>query len=62
MIERYLNLFFWEFDQITMIFDMLPGHDITGAAEVTAFKAMTYDLLEQNGTIPRNEWRKQRKA
>ncbi len=41
---------------------MLPGHDITGAAEVTAFKAMTYDLLEQNGTIPRNEWRKQRKA
>jgi hypothetical protein len=57
-IERYLNLFFWEFERTTMMFDMLPGHDITGPAEVTAFKARTYDVFDENGTIPHNEWRK----
>ena len=62
MIERYLNLFFWEFEQTTMMFDMIPGGDIASTVEVTAFKAMTYDLFEKNGTIPHNEWRKQRKA
>jgi hypothetical protein len=58
MIESYLNLFFWEFEQTTMIFDMLPGKDITGAAELSAIKAHVYDLLERTGTIPHGEWRK----
>jgi NTP pyrophosphatase (non-canonical NTP hydrolase) len=62
MIESYLNLFFWEFEQTTMMFDMLPGRDITGAAEVSAIKAHVYDLLERNGTIPHGEWRKHWKA
>jgi len=61
MIERFLNLFFWEFERLTMRFDMLRGHEITSGAEVTAFKALTYDLFEQSGTIPHNEWRKQHK-
>jgi hypothetical protein len=62
MIEKCLNLFFWEFERSTMMFDTLPGYGMTGAAEVSAFKALTYDLFEQNGTIPHNEWRKQRKV
>ena len=62
MIESYLNLFFWEFEQTTMMFDMVPGRDITGAAEVSAIKAHVYDLLERNGTIPHGEWRKYWKA
>ena len=41
---------------------MLPGRDITGAAEVSAIKAHVYDLLEGNGTIPHSEWRKHWKA
>jgi AbiU2 len=62
MIESYLNLFFSEFEQTTMMFDMLPGQDITGAAEVSAIKAHVYDLLERNGTIPHGEWRRHWKA
>jgi len=59
MIEDYLNLFFWEFEQTTMVFKMLSTDNITGKAEVTAIKAHVYDLLEQNGAIPRSEWRRQ---
>jgi AbiU2 len=62
MIEAYLNLFFQEFEQTTMRFDLLSGHDITGAAEVSAFKAYTYDILEGDGIIPHLEWRKHSKA
>jgi hypothetical protein len=58
MIEKYLNLFFWEFERTTMSFDMIVTDNITGKAEVTAIKAQVYDLLEQNGTIPRSEWRR----
>ena len=57
-IERYLNLFFWEFEQTTMMFDMLSVHEITGKAEVTALKARAYDLLREKGTIPPGEWRR----
>jgi len=46
MTEGFLNLFFWEFEQSTMLFDMLPGHEITGAAEVSALKAHAYEILE----------------
>lgn len=58
MIEKFLNLFFGEFEQTTMLFDILPGYDITGAAEVTVLKAQAYDVLERNGTIPHLEWRR----
>jgi hypothetical protein len=58
MLEKYLNLFFWEFQQTTMLFDMLPAHDITRVAEATAMKAKAYDALEDGGAIPRNDWRK----
>jgi len=59
MLEDYLNLFFWEFEQTTMIFKMLSTDSTTGKAEVTAIKAYVYDALEENGTIPRSEWRRQ---
>jgi AbiU2 len=59
VIEDYLNLFFWEFEQKTMVFRMLSTDNITGKAEMTAMKAHVYDLLEQNGTIPRAEWLRQ---
>jgi len=62
MIESYLNLFFLEFEQTTMMFDILRGQDVTGAAEVSAIKAHVYDLLESNGTIPQGEWRRHWKA
>lgn len=58
-IEGYLNLFFWEFEQTTMMFGMLSVHEITGIAEVTSLKARTYDVLQQSGIIPPGEWRRQ---
>ena len=57
-IERYLNLFFVEFEQTTMAFKMLSAHEITNRVEVTARKARAYDWLEQNKTIPHGEWRR----
>ncbi len=58
-IERYLNLFFCEFEQTTMMFGMLSAHEITGKAEVTALKARAYDVLQKDGVIPPGEWRRQ---
>ena len=55
LIEEYLNLFLWEFEQTTMFFD-LGVCDITDAAEKTALKAQAYDKLEESGTIPPGQW------
>jgi len=57
-IERYLNLFFWEFEQTTMMFDMMSAQEITGKAEVAVLKARAYDLLVETGTIAAGEWRR----
>jgi hypothetical protein len=57
LIEAFLNLFFWEFERTTMLFDS-SAHDITGQAEVTVYKARAYDLLEAEGRIPKLEWRR----
>jgi hypothetical protein len=57
-IEGYLNLFFSEFDQMPMRFEMLSAHEITGKAEIAALKARAYDILSENGTIPRGQWRR----
>jgi AbiU2 len=57
-IERYLNLFFWEFEQTTMMFDMLSAHEITGKAEVTVLKARACDVLRKRGIIDESEWRR----
>ena len=57
-IEAFLNLFYWEFEGTTMLFDTLPAQKITGNAEVTTYKARAYDLLEAEGVIPKLEWRK----
>lgn len=57
-IERYLNLFFWEFEQTTMLFDMLSAQEITGKAEISALKARAYDILREKGTIAPGEWRR----
>jgi AbiU2 len=62
MIESYLNLFFREFQQTTMRFDLISGQDITGVAEVSALKAHAYDMFERDGTIPKHEWRKRGKT
>jgi hypothetical protein len=62
MIEQYLNLFFWEFEQTTMTFDMVSSHEITGKAEITALKAHAYDNLTRSGTIAHSEWRRQWKT
>lgn len=58
-LEEYLNLFAWEFEQSTTFFNMLPGVDITGRAEMTAFKARVYDRLAKEGKISAMEWRPQ---
>jgi hypothetical protein len=60
LIEEYLNHFFWEFEQTTMMFHMQSAHDITGKAEIAVLKAHAYDILEKSGTIPHGEWRRQR--
>jgi hypothetical protein len=57
-IEKFLNLFYWEFEETTVLFDGLPICDITGHAEVTMYKAQAYDLLEAEGVIPKLEWRR----
>jgi hypothetical protein len=57
-IESFLNLFYWEFEKTTMLFDSLPARDITDAAEATTYKARAYDALEAEGTIPKLEWRR----
>ena len=55
LIEEYLKLFYWEFEQTTMYFD-LAVYDITDAAEKTVLKARAYDVLASNGTIPPHRW------
>jgi hypothetical protein len=57
-MERFLNLFYGEFEKTTMRFDFCQARDITGAAEVTTYKARAYDALEAEGTIPKSEWRR----
>jgi hypothetical protein len=61
IIEEYLNLFYWEFGQTTMLFDTLSPHEIVALAEITAFKAKAYDELEGEGLIPKSEWRRRLK-
>ncbi len=60
-IESFLNLFNWQFEGTTMLFNTLPARDITGAAEDTTYKARAYDLLEAEGVIPKLEWRRRAK-
>jgi len=57
-IEAFLNLFYWEFGEITMDFNALLAYDITEKAEVTTYKARAYDLLEAEGVIPKWEWKR----
>jgi len=57
-IEAFLNLFCWEFEGTTIFFDTLSAHQITGEAEATIYKARAYDLLEAEGRIPYDEWRR----
>ena len=55
-IEAFLNLYFWEFERTTMLFDALSTSEVTSPAEVTVYKAQAYDLLESEGKIPKLEW------
>jgi hypothetical protein len=57
-IESFLNMFYVEFAETSMLFDALSSRQITHPAEVTCYKALTYDLLEKEGAIPHNEWKK----
>jgi len=57
-IESFLNLFYWEFEKTTMLFDSLPARDITDPAVATTYKARAYDALEAEGAIPTLEWRR----
>jgi AbiU2 len=59
MFENVLNLFFWEFERMTTRFDLMQNRQVTNAAEVSVLKALAYDILESEGRIPHNEWRKQ---
>jgi hypothetical protein len=56
-IEEFLNLFCWEFENMTLLFTGSPL-EITGQAEETIYKAHAYDLLEAEGAIPKLEWRR----
>ena len=58
-IETFLNLFHWEFENgATMFFDARSIYGITGQAVETIYKAQAYDLLEAEGVIPKEEWRR----
>jgi hypothetical protein len=61
LIEKHLNLFFWEFEETTMLFDLLPPDQIVGRAVETVLKARAYDMLEAEGRIPKFEWRRMSK-
>ena len=57
-IESFLNIFYEEFAQTSILFDAFSSRQITHPAEVTCYKALAYDLLENEGTLPKNEWKK----
>ncbi|MCX6909610.1 MAG: hypothetical protein NTY01_16415 [Verrucomicrobia bacterium] len=61
-IETFLNLFYWEFEKTTLLFDSHSPYEITGQAEETIYKAQAYDLLEAEGAIPKLEWRRRAEA
>jgi hypothetical protein len=52
-IEKYLNLFFWQFEKTAMMFAMLSAHQIVGKAKIATLKAHAYHLLSQTGIFPR---------
>ena len=56
-IEAFLNVFSREFDDTTIRYDFISGHEITSKAESTVYKAHTYDIYESEGKIPKLEWR-----
>jgi len=56
-MEAFLNLFLWEFEHTTMFFVTRDAGEITGLAEATVFKALTYDELASSGTIRESEWK-----
>ena len=58
LMEEFLNVFYWQFERTTMIFDCLSPYDLSDRMETTVYKAEAYDALEQEGVIPRMEWRK----
>jgi hypothetical protein len=57
-IESFLNIFSKKFANTSILFDAFSSRQITHKAEVTSYKALTYDLLEAEGVIARNEWKK----
>ena len=57
-MEAFLNLFHWEFEKTTTLFDSISPRDIIDASETTAYKAKAYDSLEAEGVIPRGEWQR----
>jgi len=59
-IEAFLNLFYREFGDTSIDFDLVEANDITDDAEVTTDKARAYDLLESEGVIPKLEWQRRR--
>ena len=54
-IEKFLNLFYAEFEDTTMLFDLCV-HDITGPAERSVCEAKAYALLEKAGRIRKGTW------
>ena len=57
-IESFLNIFSKKFAKRSILFDTFSSRPITHKAEVTSYKALTYDLLEAEGVIPKHEWKK----
>jgi hypothetical protein len=57
-MEAFLNLFHWEFEKTTMLFEGLAPFDITSTAETTAYKSKAYDFLESEGVVAHGEWRR----
>ncbi len=57
-LESLFNLIASEACDTTIYFEALRGHDITGKAEVSAYKVRAYDDLVAREVIPRLEWRR----
>lgn len=57
-IEAFLNIFSRKFDDTTMLYNVISGHEINHKAESTVYKAQAYDIFESEGKIPKLEWRR----
>lgn len=62
MIEAFVNQFNFRYQKVTTVFKILPADDVTAEFETIIAKAITYDRLEESGSIPMLEWMRDRRG